>query len=177
MTRRNVLIRRYNDRRLYDTSVSGYVKLEDIAGMVREGIDVKVVDARSGRDLTSVVLTQIVVEDARDRRTALPLELLRQLVQASDHATHDFVSSYLNNAFELYQKTQGAIRSRLSNAQTAVSNPFDFVRSLLPSPTGPAAQDAGEIERLRQQVKDLEAQLAARRKPRRRTRTATKQSD
>ncbi len=179
MATQNVLIRRYNDRRLYDTSASGYVKLEDIARMVRDGVDVKVVDARSGRDITSVILTQIIVEDARDRDSALPLQLLRTLIRASDRATHDFVSWYLNNTFELYQKAQETVRSRLSEARTAATSPLDFVRRLLPlpdelataalghsEPATKAAPDAPEIERLRRRVRQLEAQLAARRKPR-----------
>jgi polyhydroxyalkanoate synthesis repressor PhaR len=176
MTQSTVLIRRYNDRRLYDTSASGYVKLEGIARMVREGTDVKVVDARSGRDLTPMILTQIIVEDARDRDSALPLQLLRTLIRASDRATHDFVSWYLNNTFELYQKAQGTLRSRLSEAKSAASNPLDFVRRLLPLPGEttdvPAApgSDAAEIERLRRRVKSLEAQLAAKRAPRRESR-------
>jgi polyhydroxyalkanoate synthesis repressor PhaR len=174
----DVLIRRYTDRRLYDTSASGYVKLEDIARLVREGADVKVVDARSGRDITSVILTQIIVEDARDRDSALPLQLLRTLIRASDHATHDFVSWYLNNTFELYQKAQEALRSRLSEARTAASNPLEYVRKLLPLPnelavaaglgeghsgraTPDTAPESREIERLRRRVKKLEARLAA----------------
>jgi len=187
MPGKNVLIRRYNDRRLYDTSASGYVKLEDIARMVREGVDVKVVEARSGRDITSVILTQIIVEDARDRDSALPLQLLRTLIRASDHATHDFVSWYLNNTFELYQKAQEALRSRLSEARTAASNPLEYVRKLLPLPNEIAdaaspqharsggtpletASESGEIERLRRRVKELEAQLSEAHppKPRRR---------
>jgi len=174
MTRPNVLIRRYNDRRLYDTSASGYVKLEDIARMVREGADVTVVDARSGRDITSAILTQIIVEDARARDSALPLQLLRTLIRASDHATHDFVSWYLNNTFELYQKAQETVRTRLSEAKNVASNPLDFVRKLLPLPgelTAPgqpakseAKEPAGtEIARLRRRVKQLEAQLKSRR--------------
>lgn len=183
MSKPNVLIRRYNDRRLYDTSASGYVKLEDIARMVREGTDVKVVDARSGRDLTSVILTQIIVEDARDRDSALPLQLLRTLIRASDHATHDFVSWYLNNTFELYQKAQETVRTRLSEAKTVASNPMDFVRKLLPLPEEiaapapapkPGTEEPGarepvrkEIARLRRQVKRLEVQLEAARRPKR----------
>src|SRR5262249_34010900 len=61
MKKRHVLIRKYSDRRLYDTSASRYVKLEDIARMMREGIDVQVRDARSDKDLTSMVLTPIIV--------------------------------------------------------------------------------------------------------------------
>lgn len=175
MKKRNVLIRKYSDRRLYDTSASRYVKLEDIARMVREGIDVEVRDDRSGKDLTSVVLTQIIVEDARDRQTALPLQLLQQLVKASDRATHEFLSWYLQSTLDLYQKAQESVRSRLSEAKSAVSSPLEFVRHLLAGQPWPGTPGGGEVERLRRRVEELEAQLAelvkpARRPPKRKSR-------
>jgi polyhydroxyalkanoate synthesis repressor PhaR len=77
---------------LYNASASRYVKLDDIARMIREGIDVQVQDTRTGKDLNYMTLAQIVVEDARERETALPLQLLQQLVRASDKARHDFLS-------------------------------------------------------------------------------------
>src|SRR3974390_2471801 len=97
-----VLIRKYSDRRLYDTSASRYVKLEDIARMVRDGVDVRVVDGRTGKDLTHLIFTQIIVENAREREIALPLQLLTQLVRASDRATHDFLTWYLDSTLNLY---------------------------------------------------------------------------
>ena len=160
MKKHSVLIRKYSDRRLYDTSASRYVKLEDIARMVREGIEVEVRDARSGKDLTSVVLTQIIVHDARDRQTALPLELLQQLVKASDRATHEFLSWYLQSTLDLYQKAQESVRARLSEAKSAVSSPLEFVRHLLAGQPWPGTPDASEVERLRRRVEELEAHLA-----------------
>src|SRR5215472_4844339 len=145
MKKRNVLIRKYSDRRLYDTSASRYVKLEDIARMVREGIDVQVRDARSGKDLTSMV-TQIIVEDGRERHTALPLELLQQLVRASDRATHEFLSWYLQSTLGLYQTAQASVRTRLSEAQSAVSSPLEFVRHLLAGRPWPATSSGVEVE-------------------------------
>lgn len=160
MVKRNVVIKKYSDRRLYDTSASRYVKMGDIARMVREGIDVKVVNARSGKDLTRLVLTQIIVEDARDRGTALPLRLLQQLIRTSDHATHDFVSWHLNNALGLYQKAQAAVQYRLSEAKSAVPSPLELVRGLLAGPAGLSAPEPVETEKLRRRVEELEAQLA-----------------
>ncbi len=159
MNRNKAVIKKYSDRRLYDTGAKCYVKLEDIARMIRQGVDVEVLDAGTGRDLTRVILTQIVMEEARDRDTGLPMQFLRQLVMASDRATHEFLSWYLNGTLELYKKAQQKFSSGLSEARQAISSPLDFVRHLLPS-------DAAEIELLRRRVEELEARLARPRKRR-----------
>jgi polyhydroxyalkanoate synthesis repressor PhaR len=168
-----VTIKKYGDRRLYDTNAKRYVKLEDVARMIREGIDVEVVDARTGKDLTRVILTQIVMEEARDREGGLPMQLLHQLVMASDRATHEFLSWYLNGTLDLYKKAQEKVRTRVSEAKAAVSSPLDFVRRLLAGETLPPGSDSGEVEDLRRRVEQLESRLAelgepAPRKPRRR---------
>jgi polyhydroxyalkanoate synthesis repressor PhaR len=161
-----VLIRKYSDRRLYDTGASRYVKLEDIAQMVRDGIDVRVVDGRTGKDLTHLVFTQIIVENAREKEIALPLQLLTQLVRASDKATHDFLTWYLNNTLDLYQRAQETLNTRLSSAKSAVASPLDFVRNLLAghSLRSPAPANAAEVEELRRQVQELQAELGNRKK-------------
>lgn len=175
MSKPSVVIKKYGDRRLYDTTASRYVKLEDIAKMIRDEIDVQVVDARTGKDLTATVLTQIVVESSRDQETALPLQLLRQLVTASDKATHDFLSWYLNSTFDLYDKAQQAatagtekIRSGFSEAKSALTSPLEYMRSMLAGRPAPAAPDSGEVETLRRRIEELEARLAATAKPARR---------
>lgn len=157
-----VLIRKYSDRRLYDTGASRYVKLDDIARMVREGIDVRVVDGRSGKDLTHLIFTQIIVENAREREIALPLQLLTQLVRASDRATHDFLTWYLNNTLDLYKKAQETVHSRLSSAKSVVGSPLEFVRNLLAGhslQSHAPTSEAQEVERLRRQVEELQTRL------------------
>lgn len=171
-----VLIRKYSDRRLYDTTASRYVKLEDIARMVRDGIEVRVVDARSGKDLTHVILTQIIVDDAREREIALPLQLLTQLVRASDKATHDFLTWYLNSTLDLYKKTQDTVQTRLSDAKKAVGSPIEFVRNLLAGQSPQALiSPTSEVQELRRRVEELQLRLedrgkkSATRKKRKRT--------
>jgi len=139
-----VLIRKYGDRRLYDAGASRYVKLDDIARMVRDGIDVRVVDDRTGKDITQVIYTQIIVENAREKEQALPLQLLTQLVRTSDKATHEFLAWYLNNTLDLYKKAQETVHSGIADAKRVVSSPLDFVRTLLSqNPAAmPAASDA-----------------------------------
>ena len=68
-----IVIKKYPNRRLYDTSGSRYINLEDVAGLVRNGNDVQVVDAQTGEDITRVTLTQIIVDDAKQQPTGLPL--------------------------------------------------------------------------------------------------------
>jgi len=168
-----LVIKKYSDRRLYDSSASRYVKLDDVARMVREGIEVKVVDARSGKDLTYLTLTQIILDDARGQQAPLPLQFLQQLVRASDKATHEFLSWYLDSTLDLYEKVQGTLRTRLPEAKTVVGRPIEFVRKLLAErsqPPSPRPPDTSEVEELRARVEDLERRLAGHDKPPRRSR-------
>ena len=170
----DVLIRKYSDRRLYDTGASRYVKLTDIARMVRDGLDVRVVDGRSGKDLTHLIFTQIIVENAREREIALPLQLLTQLVRASDKASHDFLTWYLNNTLDLYEKAQETVRSQLSSAKNAVSSPLEFVRNLLAGhslQSQVSAPEGPETRKLRRQVELLQAQVE---QPKKKARTGPK---
>lgn len=142
------IIKKYENRRLYDATASRYVNLDDVAQMIRAGAEVQVVDAKTGKDLTRVILTEIIVEDARGRE-ALPVELLRQLVAASDRATHEFLTWLLTTS-----------RERLASARTAAATPLEFLRHLLPGLPWPA--ESSELEQLRRRVEELEQQLAAR---------------
>ena len=148
-----VIIKKYGNRRLYDTSSSAYVNLEDLAKMVRNGTDVQVVDANTGEDLTRVTLTQIIVEDAKGQPTGLPLELLKQLVVASDHAGREFIMWYLRSAFDAYQKMQGALQSGVAG----VMSPVDTLRSFLRGPEPPPRPD--DNAELRRRIAELEARL------------------
>src|ERR1700739_789051 len=117
-----VVIKKYGNRRLYDSSNSKYVNLEDIAAFIREGREVKVVNAKTGQALTRVTLTQIITEDAKEKQTGLPLELLRQLIVASDEVRQEFVMWYLKSAFDSYQKIQDAVQGRARGVPGAPSS-------------------------------------------------------
>lgn len=139
-----VVIKKYGNRRLYDTSASRYINLDDIARMVRNGKQVQVVDARSGEDLTRVTLAQIIMEDAREQPTGLPLELLRQLIVATDEVGRDFVMWYLRSAFDAYKKLHGALQSGLTGVRSAALTPLEMMQSILkgtpPASKRPAAR-------------------------------------
>ncbi|ABF39356.1 PHA accumulation regulator DNA-binding-like protein [Candidatus Koribacter versatilis Ellin345] len=160
-----VVVKKYPNRRLYDTSASAYVNLDDIARMVRNGKDVQVVDALTSEDLTRVVLTQIIVEDTKGQPTGLPLELLRQLIVASDHAGKEFIMWYLRSAFDAYQKMQGTLQSGIAGIKDVATSPVDTLRNFLRGPDRPTAPP-DETEELRHRIADLESRLA---KPKKRT--------
>ena len=181
-----IIIKKYENRRLYDSTNSRYVNLDDVAEMVREGADVQVVDAKTNEDLTRTVLTQIIVEETKDREIGLPLELLRQLVLASDAARHQFLEWYLKNAMEAYQKVSESLQARFQEVQQAASNPVDTIMNLWrtnpflgaaapgsvpifpwatpPTPAPPKAEETKELEELRRRLEELEKQLSAARK-------------
>lgn len=156
-----VVIKKYGNRRLYDTSASCYVNLEDIAGIVREGREVQVVDAKSGEDLTRVILTQIITEDARDKPTGLPLELLRQLIVATDQTRQEFILWYLKSAFDTYQTVQETVQNRLGQMQSAILSPMESMKRLLgATPSAPRAiEDDAEVQRLRRRLAELEKRM------------------
>ena len=153
-----IVIKKYGNRRLYDTAGSRYVNLDDIAGLVRQGKDVQVVDAKTGQDLTRVTLTQVIMEDAKEKPTGLPLELLRQLVVASDEVRQEFVMWYLKSAFDAYEKVQDAVQSRLGEVQSAILSPMDMMKKFL-GEAPPRPQAEPELDGLRKQVAELEARL------------------
>jgi polyhydroxyalkanoate synthesis repressor PhaR len=168
-----VVIRKYGNRRLYDTAGSRYVNLDDLAALVRQGKDVKVVDAKTGKDLTRVTLTQIITEDAKQKPTGLPLELLRQLIVASDEVRQEFIMWYLKSAFDAYQKVQDAVQSRLGEVQSAILSPVDMMKKFLgATPQQPQAGAEPDLDALRKRVAELEARLEGahrkRRKPKKR---------
>ena len=147
-----VVIKKYGNRRLYNTSTSQYIKLEEIATLIREGKQVRVLDAKTGQDLTRVTLTQIIVEDAKGGPTGLPLELLRQLIVASDHAGREFVMWYLNSAFNAYQKVQESLQSGLSEVRSATLYPLQMMK-------GAIQGDNADNKALPERVTELEARL------------------
>ena len=103
-----MLVKKYGNRRLYDTDDSRYITLEELAGKVRAGSDVQVVDAKTHQDLTQATLMQIIVEN-RGAARMLPVPLLTQLLRMGDDALGEFFGRYMVAALEIYLQTrQGA---------------------------------------------------------------------
>ena len=129
-------IKRYENRKLYDTEASQYVSLSDIADLVRDGETVHVVDNATGRDLTAQTLTQIILEEGKSGSNAIPSDILHQLLRRSEEA--------IDVGFEQLRTT----------VDDLVQSSFGRLRKLVKGP------HAGELEELRGQLRSLEEQIA-----------------
>jgi polyhydroxyalkanoate synthesis repressor PhaR len=104
-----VTIKKYANRRLYDTESSSYITLDRLAAMIREGRDFEVVDAKTGEDITHQVLTQIIVDEESRGATMLPVNFLRQLIGLYGGQMQGAVPPYLEAAMEAFQKNNAAM--------------------------------------------------------------------
>ena len=111
-----VVIKKYANRRLYNTQTSSYVTLDHLCEMVKEGVDFEVRDARSGEDITRSVLTQIIFEEEAKGQTLLPIRFLRQLIRLYGDSLQSFVPGYLDLSMESFAKNQEAIKNRVAEA-------------------------------------------------------------
>ncbi|HYD37060.1 MAG TPA: polyhydroxyalkanoate synthesis repressor PhaR [Allosphingosinicella sp.] len=164
-----VIIKKYANRRLYDTESSSYITLERLAEMVRQKREFKVVDARSGEDITHNVLTQIIMDEESRGQTLLPVSFLRQLIAMyGGGQMHAMLPQYLEASLEAFQQGQSQMREVLSSAFTA--NPFaELARRNMemfqaaatgraPPPPPEGGREA-ELERLRAELADLQAKV------------------
>ncbi len=133
-----VIIKKYENRRLYDATNSRYVNLEEVAQLVQQGHDVQVVDAASGEDLTRLILTQIIAEGAKNSESNFPLDILRQMVIASGQASQASAMRYTKAMLDLYKSTFQAMAPAL--------NPFEFLHDPPGTVTPPAQAAASESD-------------------------------
>jgi polyhydroxyalkanoate synthesis repressor PhaR len=111
-----VIIKKYANRRLYNTQTSSYVTLDHLAAMVKEGTEFEVQDARTGEDITRSVLTQIIFEEEAKGQSLLPIKFLRQLIRFYGDSLQSFVPGYLDMSMDGFTKNQGAMRDRIAEA-------------------------------------------------------------
>jgi len=111
-----VVIKKYANRRLYNTQTSSYVTLDHLSEMVKEGTEFEVRDARTGDDITRSVLTQIIVEEEAKGQNLLPLRFLRQLIRLYGDSLQAFVPGYLDLSMESFIKNQETMRNRVAEA-------------------------------------------------------------
>ena len=156
-----VTIKKYANRRLYNTESSSYITLEHLAEMVRQKREFKVIDAKSGEDITRPVLAQIIMEEEQRGETMLPVNFLRQLIGLYGNSMQAAVPQYLEASLEAFQRNQSQMREAMAGALAV--NPFaEMARRNMEMFAGAAGgrADAGSDEATRQELAELRAQLA-----------------
>ena len=175
-----LLIKRYASRRLYNTETSDYVTLEDIARFIREGRDVRIVDLKSGDDLTRQYLLQIVAEHESKGDSVLPLGVLTDLVRTYTTQAQSVVPQFLAMSFEMLREGQSKMMETamkpmagVPGFETMQAQQRAFIKAMTGGMAGqwsapelekdgdPAsAGDKAELDEIRKQLAELQAQLA-----------------
>ena len=179
-----VVIQKYANRRLYNKATSTYITLDDLAGMVREGVDFVVYDAKTGEDITRKVLTQIIFEEESSGQSLLPIQFLRQLIRFYGDQMQAFLPSYLELSLDSFIRQQERLRSQFTTMSPAGIGVYEeqirqnlalFDRAMKmfsPFPfradegettqAAPAAEPAkDDLAELRKQMAAMQEQLAA----------------
>lgn len=169
-----LLIKRYASRRLYNTETSDYVTLEDIAGFIRDGRDVKIVDLKSGDDLTRQYLLQIVAEHESKGQSVLPINVLTDLVRSyTTHATSS-VPQFLAASFDMFRDSQSkwlenvnSMNPMAKGLEAMQAQQEAFLKAMTGAAPGeeadaPASQSKGneDLETIKQQLADLQNKLS-----------------
>ncbi|GAA4038249.1 polyhydroxyalkanoate synthesis repressor PhaR [Parerythrobacter jejuensis] len=168
-----VVIKKYANRRLYNTQSSSYITLDDLAAMTREGIDFQVVDAKSGDDITHSILTQIIMEEEASGKQMLPVSFLRDLISMYGNSMQAMMPSYLEASMTNFrnnrEKLQEALRDNMSNnpiakiAETNMAVMKAMGEALIPGskpskPTTTSSKD-DELATLKKQMADMQKKL------------------
>lgn len=118
------IIKKYANRRLYDTGRSSYVTLDDLCEMVQEGYNFVVIDAKSGDDITRSVLTQIIADQESGDETLLPTDFLRNLIGFYGDNMQTMVPSYLQQSMEMFKQNQESMREHVSKSLEGIDGIF-----------------------------------------------------
>lgn len=108
----SLVIKRYGNRRLYNTETKTYVNYSDLAKIVRDGNDVQVIDSTTKEDVTKAVLIQVILEEEKNNKTVLPTEFLFQLLRSREDSMQDFFKNHLSASFNAYLKTKEEFDNR-----------------------------------------------------------------
>lgn len=167
-----MLVKKYGNRRLYDTEASRYITLEDLTERIRQGAEVRVVDAKTNQDLTQATLTQIIVE-GRGADSLLPAPLLHQLIRLGDDALAEFLGRYVQGALELYLQARKTTQTFMPFNPLLALTGFGQQGSFwgggapqqppAPAPQPPAAPPS-DVEALRRELDEIKQSLRKRKK-------------
>ncbi|MDP2130633.1 MAG: polyhydroxyalkanoate synthesis repressor PhaR [Erythrobacter sp.] len=166
-----IIIKKYANRRLYNTSSSSYITLDDLAKMVRENIEFQVLDAKSGDDITHSILTQIIMDEEANGEQMLPVSFLRQLIGMYGNSMQAMMPSYLEASMANFRENQSKIREVFEKGMA--SNPFTAIHEtnmammraaanvFLPGASKPKDKPAAPADPANDELAVLREQMAA----------------
>ena len=167
-----VIIKKYANRRLYNTGTSSYITLDDLAAMTREDVDFQVVDAKTGDDITHSILTQIIMDEESGGANMLPVSFLRDLISMYGNSMQAMMPSYLEASMENFRKNREklheAFREGMANnpfakiAETNMAVMKAMGEALIPGgkrPERPTAGKDDELAALREQMAAMQKKL------------------
>ena len=176
MAENTLLIKRYASRRLYNTETSDYVTLEDVAGFIRDGRDVQIVDLKSGDDLTRQYLLQIIAEHESRGESVLPVTVLTDLVRTYTTQASSVVPTFLAASFEMLRDGQSKMMENMGAMNPMATMPgFEamkaqqeaFVKAMtggMSGWSGPSAQEGEEetedLDEIKKQLAELQTKLS-----------------
>jgi polyhydroxyalkanoate synthesis repressor PhaR len=169
-SRKTIVIKKYGNRRLYDTANSEYINQDEVAQLVQDGKDIQVVDAATGEDITRLVMTQIIVQHAKEPDSTFPLDILRQMVAACGKATQGTTVQYMKAVLDMYQNAFRAVAPTPLSPFNLVPTPFsvppapaETVEAVRPRSTrGEEGSGAEEVNELKRRVAELETLVSKR---------------
>jgi polyhydroxyalkanoate synthesis repressor PhaR len=127
-----VIIKRYGNRRLYNTETKSYVTYQDLLGIIRAGHDIQVIDSTTKADVTKSVLIQVILEEEKNQKHLLPLPFLFQLLRSQESAAQDFFTNYLSSSFEAYLRTKEEFDKRFRGMLEMTANAPQLWEKLIP---------------------------------------------
>lgn len=165
-----IIIKKYANRRLYNTNSSSYITLDDLAGMTREGVDFQVLDAKTGNDITHSILTQIIMEEESHGEQMLPVSFLRQLISMYGNSMQSLMPPYLEASMQNFRdnqlKLQESFKASLGTdafAKLAESNMAMFkaaTSAFIPGQNAATpGSDKDELNSLREQMAKMQEKL------------------
>lgn len=181
-TEKPLLIKRYASRRLYNTETSDYVTLEDIAGFIRAGREVQIVDLKTGDDLTRQYLLQIVAEHESKGENVLPINLLTDLVRSYTSGVQSMVPQFLQASFDMMRESQSKMMENLQHMPNPIVGvpAFEamrkqqeaFLKSMMggmkgwggsgpePEQDKPGSTQSDDLDQIKKQLAELQSKLS-----------------
>ncbi len=193
-----IIIKKYSNRRLYDTTHKKYVTLDEIANLIKDGGEIKVLDSQTDEDITKIVLMQVVLEGEKNKEDILPTSFLHMLIKYGNRMARDFFENYFTIMFQPYLSLQEGVKKNLQLWQETgwmppgikypiIHNPFETLTGH-PEKQNNIEKDGGskesshtppspELELLMEKVKELEEKVKSMDRPKKGSRVKEKDID